>query len=48
MTGFLGRYLERIASGNGPLVPASEALQTMRLAFAVEKSISGGGAVSLA
>ncbi len=45
MTGFLGRYLASIASGYGPLVPASDALGTMRLAFAVEESIATGCAV---
>ncbi len=48
MTGFLKRYLESIAAGKGPLVPISEALATMQLAFAVEESIAGGGPVVLA
>lgn len=47
MTGFLKRYLDSIAEGRGPLVPVSDALETMRLAFAVEKSIAQGGPVSL-
>lgn len=47
MTGFLKRYLDRIAAGFGPLVPASEALATMRLAFAAEQSISLGGMVKV-
>ncbi len=47
MTGFLKRYLDSIAAGRGPLTPASESLQTMRLAFAAEESISRGGRVSL-
>jgi predicted dehydrogenase len=47
MTGFLKRYLEDIAAGRGPLVPISSALETMRLAFAVERSIAQGGAITL-
>lgn len=47
MTGFLRRYLENIAAGRGALVPVSDALATMRLAFAVEHSIAHGGPVSL-
>ncbi len=47
MTGFLGRYLASIAAGHGPLVPASDALKTMRLAFAVEDSFAQGGSVAL-
>ena len=47
MTGFLKRYLENIAAGRGPLVPVSEALATMRLAFAAEESITRGGRVAL-
>lgn len=45
MTGFLRRYLENIAAGLGPLVPASDALETMRLAFAAEESIITGAPV---
>jgi predicted dehydrogenase len=48
MTGFLKRYLDCIAAGKAPLVPVSEALATMRLASAVEKSIACGGLVTLA
>ncbi len=47
MTGFLRRYLDSIAAGKGPLVPISNALETMRLAFAVEKSIVCGGPVMI-
>jgi len=47
MSGFLRRYLDSIAAEQGPLVPAQEALATMRLAFAVEHSIAHGGPVSV-
>lgn len=39
MSGFLETYLVRMENGQGPIVPASDALKTMYLAFAVEKSI---------
>jgi len=47
MTGFLKKYLVNIAAGRGPLVPISEAIDTMRLAFAAERSIVSRGPVSL-
>jgi predicted dehydrogenase len=47
MTGFLKRYLDHIALGRGPLVPVSDSLATMRLAFAAEESILRGGPVCL-
>jgi len=47
MTGFLGKWLHSVSVGNGPLVPATKALETMRLAFAVEQSIAAGGPVAL-
>jgi len=47
MTGFLKRYLESIAAKGKPLVPISNALETMQLAFAVEESIAHGGPVML-
>ncbi|MCH8474528.1 MAG: Gfo/Idh/MocA family oxidoreductase [Opitutales bacterium] len=45
MTGFLQTYLARIEQGQGPIVPAEDALQTMRLAFATEASIGTGETV---
>lgn len=48
MTGFLRRYLESIAAGRGALVPASDALETMRTAFAAEESIATGMPVDIA
>jgi len=47
MNGFLQRYLESLAAGRGPLVPAADAFQTMRLAFAAEESIATGRPVTL-
>ena len=47
MSGFLRSYLENIAAGRGALVPAEQALATMRLAFAVEHSIAHGGPVTV-
>ncbi|GAB4167854.1 MAG: hypothetical protein Fur0032_05970 [Terrimicrobiaceae bacterium] len=48
MTGFLRRYLDNIAARRGPLVPARDALETMRLAFAAEESIISGQPVGIA
>ena len=47
MSGFLRRYLENLAMGKGPLVPISESIATMRLAFAAEQSISQGKVIGL-
>jgi predicted dehydrogenase len=47
MNGFLDRYVANLAAGKGPLTPASDALKTMRLAFAAEESIATGRAVVL-
>lgn len=47
MTGFLFRWLERIAEGSGPVCSPEEALATTRLAFAAEESILTGQPVEL-
>lgn len=48
MNGFLQRYIDHVAAGRGPLVPAEDALRTMRLAFAAEESIVTGRTVAVA
>jgi predicted dehydrogenase len=47
MNGFLQRYLDNLRDGKGPLTPASDALETMRLAFAAEESIVTGQPVRI-
>lgn len=43
MAGLLLRFIRGVASGGGAIDPASEALETMRLAFATEDAIVNGG-----
>jgi predicted dehydrogenase len=42
MNGFLLAYLRNVAAGKGALDPASDALETMKLAFAAEDAIATG------
>jgi predicted dehydrogenase len=43
MTGLLLRFLRNVAAGKGAIDPASDALETMRLAFAAETAIDRAG-----
>lgn len=47
MFGLLMRFIHSVAAGGGAIDPSSEALETMRLAFAAEDAIARGGTVSL-
>jgi predicted dehydrogenase len=47
MHGLLVRFIRSVANGGGAIDPASEALETMRLAFAAEDAIVKGGTLRL-
>ncbi len=47
MHGLLMRFIRSVAAGGGPVDPAADALETMRLAFAAEDAVAKGGTVSV-
>jgi predicted dehydrogenase len=47
MHGLLMRFIRSVASGGGAMDPSTDALETMRLAFAAEDAIAKGGTVYL-
>jgi predicted dehydrogenase len=48
MHGLLMRFIRSVAAGGGAIDPATDALETMRLAFAAEDAIARAGTVRLA